>query len=422
MRIGNALKFTFQGSVALKIRCKERHVYHISVSDTGVGIKSENQKGLFRQFTRVSETHSMNQNGVGLGLSISNMLVKMLSPNNQAISLDSKYGVGTTFSFDLESKVYLDLNRDMDSEIVSDDEEPKNVLEKINTLKQQYEITQNQQKKMFDTKKPINSPLLNFLSDSMNLSIFSSSQTKEVSSSYRNQRKEKEVEDSSNRIYPKSSRTLNLNVPYTKIITAQKFKAELVQQKSHHTIISGDDRNFSMEFKGSFVKSRTLFEEKEFIKNMDVNERTIQDLSNKLELENLEEPCMLVVDDNAFNIVALTKILEGLNFRIDSATSGDIAIQKILEREKKRGSNTNNYRLIFMDCNMPIKSGYETTQEIRDLEAKGIIPKTSIIAVTGSTCQSEVRRCHESGMDDYIPKPINFDIIKSILIKYLKDD
>ena len=107
--IGNAIKFTFKGRVELSVAyvveepCSKLVV---EVNDTGIGIPSDKIHGLFRMYGRIDDQRSINLNkeGVGLGLTISNNLVKMLNENEQGISVISEVNKGSSFSFSLLEK------------------------------------------------------------------------------------------------------------------------------------------------------------------------------------------------------------------------------------------------------------------------------------------------------------------------------
>ena len=106
--IGNALKFTFKGGITLSIThaAKSPNELQFSVEDTGIGIKAEDQKKLFQMFGRLEQSNrNINCQGVGLGLTISNNLVRMLNENNDGIFVKSKFGEGTTFSFCIKKKL-----------------------------------------------------------------------------------------------------------------------------------------------------------------------------------------------------------------------------------------------------------------------------------------------------------------------------
>ncbi len=67
-------------------------------------------------------------------------------------------------------------------------------------------------------------------------------------------------------------------------------------------------------------------------------------------------------------------------------------------------ASSRDYRLILMDCSMPIMDGYEATREIRERIDEGRVPY--IIGLTGHTGKGAEERCLESGMDHYLSKPI----------------
>ncbi len=82
-----------------------KHMINIRVKDTGVGLTEDEGKNLFVMFNKLDKTKNMNKGGTGLGLVISNDLVKRLGDDtNQGIKVESEIDVGTTFSFTLENK------------------------------------------------------------------------------------------------------------------------------------------------------------------------------------------------------------------------------------------------------------------------------------------------------------------------------
>ena len=118
--IGNAFKFTFEGSITLKItklgeqkkegsKCscesdsedKVKSKLKFEVIDTGMGIKEKDLSNLFKAFGKIKQDDSsINSQGVGLGLNISNEIVKILNKDeNEHIEVESEFGKGTTFSF-----------------------------------------------------------------------------------------------------------------------------------------------------------------------------------------------------------------------------------------------------------------------------------------------------------------------------------
>jgi signal transduction histidine kinase len=93
--IGNALKFTKEGSINLNITCPDKSTWGIEVTDTGIGIPREAQASIFEPFQQVHSDRTRDNRGVGLGLSITKQLVELM---NGKIVLESEPGMGSTFT------------------------------------------------------------------------------------------------------------------------------------------------------------------------------------------------------------------------------------------------------------------------------------------------------------------------------------
>jgi CheY-like chemotaxis protein len=116
--LGNAVKFTFQGQIEIKISCHNNDCLLIAVEDSGIGISVEDQQKLFKTFTMIDSQilakSDINPKGVGLGLSISNALAKILGPTgNTGIKVKSTPGLGSTFSFYLKdtNQLWISTNK-----------------------------------------------------------------------------------------------------------------------------------------------------------------------------------------------------------------------------------------------------------------------------------------------------------------------
>lgn len=117
---------------------------------------------------------------------------------------------------------------------------------------------------------------------------------------------------------------------------------------------------------------------------------------------------ILVVEDNRANQQVAVGMLERLGYTIDVAGNGQQALEAVMRQ---------SYDLVLMDCHMPQMDGYETTARIRALEAgKAHIP---IIAMTANVQQGDSERCLAAGMDDYLPKPLKLDLIRAKLQHWL---
>jgi PAS domain S-box-containing protein len=107
---------------------------------------------------------------------------------------------------------------------------------------------------------------------------------------------------------------------------------------------------------------------------------------------------VLLVEDHAPNRMLMESILGIAGYTVTSAHDGADAVARVREHV---------FHLILMDIQMPVLDGFAAAQQIRDLEAKLGLPRTPIIALTAHAMQGFRERCLESGMDDYLPKPID---------------
>jgi two-component system sensor histidine kinase/response regulator len=118
-------------------------------------------------------------------------------------------------------------------------------------------------------------------------------------------------------------------------------------------------------------------------------------------------PTVLAVDDDPINRVVITELLANLGVHADVAENGREAIEMAARTD---------YAAIFIDCQMPIVDGFEATEQIRIAEGPGRVP---IIAVTALTMPEDRERCLQSGMDDYLSKPISSEDLSRMLMRWL---
>jgi len=122
----------------------------------------------------------------------------------------------------------------------------------------------------------------------------------------------------------------------------------------------------------------------------------------------LRQRKVLVVDDDARNIFALTTVLENHDMEVISATNGRQAIDLIRE--------TPDLSVVLMDIMMPEMDGYETMHEIRQLPEFRTLP---ILALTAKAMKGDREKCLQAGASDYIAKPVNTEQLLSLLRVWL---
>ena len=120
---------------------------------------------------------------------------------------------------------------------------------------------------------------------------------------------------------------------------------------------------------------------------------------------------LLLVEDNAINEKVAVAFLDQLGYTTDVAHDGIEALEVLEQRE---------YAAILMDCRMPRMDGYDTTQEIRRRERGRA--RTPVIAMTASAMAADRERCLAAGMDAYLSKPIDREILAEVLRNWTADE
>jgi CheY-like chemotaxis protein len=124
--------------------------------------------------------------------------------------------------------------------------------------------------------------------------------------------------------------------------------------------------------------------------------------------EDLVGKTVLLVDDDARNIFALSSVLERRGMKVLTATTGSEAIE-ILERQS-------NPAIVLMDIMMPEMDGYQTIAKIRENSAYRRLP---IVALTAKAMKGDREKCLEAGASDYLAKPVNTDQLLAALRMWL---
>ncbi len=142
-----------------------------------------------------------------------------------------------------------------------------------------------------------------------------------------------------------------------------------------------------------------------FVPDLTPSEQTSSDAA----LSEPESPRVLLVDDTPSNTLVAKAILKRCGaVNPDTAENGLIALDLV---------KSNEYDVIYMDCMMPEMDGYEATRAIRSGEAGAEKRRIPIIALTANAMQGDREACLESGMSDFLTKPID----PEILVRSLKD-
>lgn len=116
---------------------------------------------------------------------------------------------------------------------------------------------------------------------------------------------------------------------------------------------------------------------------------------------------VLLVDDNAVNLMVIRRQLENIGCQVTVAGNGQSALELAASQD---------FDLIFMDCHMPVMDGVTATREIRKLDSNRA--EVPIVAITANVMQHDRNECINAGMNDYIEKPVQPETLKKALVTW----
>ena len=125
-----------------------------------------------------------------------------------------------------------------------------------------------------------------------------------------------------------------------------------------------------------------------------------------------EKKAILLVEDNTINQKVARAMLEKMGYKIDIAFNGAEAVDALQQK---------NYGLVLMDLQMPVMDGYEATRTIRN-SGKVLNRAVPIVAMTANATKEDRQQCLDSGMDDYVPKPVERKVMMNMLKRWLPLD
>ncbi|TCK85121.1 PAS domain-containing hybrid sensor histidine kinase/response regulator [Albibacterium bauzanense] len=378
--LSNAIKFTEEGEVELKITPMQefsdgKTSIRFEVRDTGIGIKKEKQKEIFEAFAQEDGSITKKYGGTGLGLTISNSLLKLA---DSKLHLISDVGMGSCFYFDLTFKTEKDEPEDVSLKdvksvlVVDDNANNRRILKHMLELKK---ITVN------DVDS--GSQALRELQSGKNYDVI----------------------------------IMDYHMPFMDgIETIRKIKSIIHAQKQPIIMLysSSDDDQLQEACDELGVESRLV---------KPIKMREMYQVLAQLKKENLARKSIkqedrlkfakgikvLIAEDNEVNMFLTKSIIQQIapDASIFEARDGKQAVKQYQKEDPD---------IILMDVQMPNLNGIEATHTIRELQKSFHVP---IIALTAGAMNDERERCLEAGMDDFMTKPIVKQDIADMFTKWI---
>jgi signal transduction histidine kinase len=372
--VGNAIKFTSEGEVAVKVNLSEEDPHagllHFSVTDTGIGIPENKRERLFKSFSQVDSSTTRQYGGTGLGLAISKRLAELMGGR---VWVDSEIGHGSAFHFTIRVKPSL-------SALPT----PWNTIDPHLTGKRVIAVEDNAMNQSILTRwlekfgmqcvvVGTSEQLLNRLREDQSFECaILDCQLPEIDGLSMAEAVRKLPSGPSLRILLLTPVHLRARDPRAAAVGISASVYKPIRPKQ----LLG-------ALKHAFDPLRTS------IRKASPNSAFDPLLGTRLPLR------ILVADDNRVNQRVGQALLEKLGYRTQVVSNG-LEVLKALELQP--------YDIVFLDVQMPEMDGLSAAREIHRRWSEENRPR--IIAMTGNAMSGDREQCLEAGMDDYIAKPI----------------
>ena len=392
--LGNAFKFTEEGEISVQVRVEQQDekqcILRFEVQDSGVGIDQQTQEQIFSAFSQADSSVTRQFGGTGLGLAISQQLCKLMGG---AIGVESEKGKGSLFWFTITT--------------------PKPIRTPVSA---QTLVDLSGLRILLVDDNLVNLKLLGIMLDELHCEHSVAENAKEgLKLLY------SAVADDT----PFHIALLDIQLPgMSGVALGELIKNDLQLRTCSVVLMSAHEETWEQQqlqeksFSGFLpkpVKRQTVadtlarFSKKGMPPTATTAKPQLSEL--KLPLEERTNIAILVVEDNPINQLVSEGILSKLDFQVNSADNGKIALELM---------QTQSYDLIFMDCQMPEMDGYQTTAAIRSSTGLATGSHTPIIAMTANAMTGDREKCLAAGMDDYISKPLEPQELLDMVVKWTK--
>ena len=391
--MNNAIKFTAEGEVRTRVRVDELRESHVmlrfDISDTGIGIAGDMKKKLFEPFTQADASTTRKYGGTGLGLSICRSLVELMGG---AIHCESRLGEGSTFSFtalfDIQERVgesHEEDGGDLQNVRILIVEENATMRRLLNELLTGWgcvcEETASGDEAMRLLSRSVSS------NQPFQIAIIDTASDEGIGA------------ELGLRIRADAKNERTALVMVTSLGEAEDirrceelgFSAFLTKPIRERMVLECVRRLICREPAQTAVRKRMLGADAPTMKDG-------------------EKAKILLAEDNPTNQKVAARLLEKLGYRVVVVEDGQAAVDSL---------STDDFDLVLMDIQMPRLDGIEATRMIRGEKTNVRNPLIPIIALSAHAMKGDKEQCLAAGMDDYISKPVQPEVLSETVGRLL---
>ncbi len=392
----NALKFTEKGEVFIGVtqidELDEKHVELLfEVKDTGIGIPANKIKKLFKAYSQTDASISRKFGGTGLGLAISAQLIELMKGK---IWVESIVGKGTRFLFTLKSEIPTEFS-------------PSNYdISNLNGLKCLV-ISENPTMRYILGRRfkqwKMGAKIVSKFEEAQ--SIIGIEEFRVLIVDIVSESKKAVMFLKANQINPTG------RIPSIALISLGKNATPDLHQIANETITKPLKTETLAKTITKIINKKEVSKDIPLTIQAQSDVPTINAFNKNLPLDKIKNLKILVAEDNPVNQKLIKSVLTKMGFTPKLVENGRLAVE---EEEKEK------YDLILMDLQMPEMDGINATKNIIINARKRTRPK--IIAVTANAMPGDKERCLDAGMDDYISKPIQFQLLSEKITQWVNLD